>query len=704
MDISLRWINQYLSPGDLTAHEADELLTATGFPLEEVRPLPSGDTFLDVEVTSNRGDCLCHVGLAREIAASAAAATPRRLKLPPFKLSRGRGPVADQLTLRNTTPEVCPRFTARVIRGVKVGPSPAWLAERLEAVGQRPINNIVDVTNFITFELGHPCHVFDLARLAGRTLEIRYARDAEPLTTLDGKARKLRKTDLVVADSERAQSLAGVIGGQDSEVTDQTVDIVLEMATWDPVTVRTAARAHNIRTDASYRFERGVSPLEIPDAAARAAALILEVAGGELADGMLDEGAPLPEPRSVDMRPSRCEEILGDTIPVAEMIHNLRALEISVEQIDDDTLRCEIPPFRGDLSREIDLIEEVARTRGLDAVPVAEMLALRVQPPQEEQRALREIGSVLTGLGFYETVTFSFVSPAAAEPFTPNGLAAISVDDDRRGAEPTLRPSVLPGLLACRRANQHAQADPPGGVRLYERSAVFAEKPGKHGPETDEHRRLAMLMDVPGTGRKRSEDDLQTGVRQLRGVIEALARAMAGPDARLDLDPHSPSCSAFDASACAKVMLAAGPESPRRNIGWIGLIAPGVLKQYDLQIPAVAAELEIDALVHFYPPKAAVNPLAQFPGIERDLSLVLDERAQWAEVERIVRDASPDKMESLAFVGVYRGQQVGKGKKSLTLRVRFRDEERTLRHEEVDPQMDALIQRFRNDLNAEIRA
>ncbi|MCC5786870.1 MAG: phenylalanine--tRNA ligase subunit beta [Phycisphaerales bacterium] len=703
MDISLRWINQYLSPGNLTADEADELLTAAGFPLEEVRQLGSGDTFLDVEVTSNRGDCLSHVGLAREIAASASASTPRRLKLPPSKLPRGHGPVAEQLTLRNTTPEVCPRFTARVIKGVKVGPSPTWLAERLEAVGQRPINNIVDVTNYITFELGHPCHVFDLARLAGQTLEIRYARENEPLTTLDAKARKLRKTDLVVADAERAQSLAGVIGGQDSEVTGDTVDIVLEMATWDPVTVRTAARAHNIRTDASYRFERGVSPLEIPDAAARAAALILEVAGGELCDGMLDEGAPLPEPITVDMRPSRCEKLLGDTIPVAETIHALRALEISVDQIDDDTLRCEIPPFRGDLTREIDLIEEVARTRGLDAVPVAEMLALRIQPPQDEQRALREVGSVLTGLGFYETVTFSFVSPAAAQPFTPEGLSAINVDDDRRGAEPTLRPSVLPGLLACRRANQHAQADPPGGVRLYERSAAFAEKLGKGRPETDEHRRLALLMDVPGKSRKRSSDDLQTGVRQLRGVIESLARAMAGPDARLDLEPDAPPHTGFDPGACARVMLASGPDAPRRHIGWTGLIAPDVLKQYDLQIPVVAAELEIDALVHFYPPKSAVKPLAQFPSIERDLSLVLDERTGWAQVEKLVLDASPDKMESLAFVVVYRGEQVGKGKKSLTLRVRFRDDDRTLRHEEVDPQMDALVERFRKELSAEIR-
>ncbi|MEZ6244027.1 MAG: phenylalanine--tRNA ligase beta subunit-related protein [Phycisphaerales bacterium] len=297
MDISLRWLNKYLAPGDVTADEADEALTHAGFPIETRETLASGDVRLDVEVTSNRGDVLCHVGCAREIAASGVASKPRQLMAPPIDRVPTQGKVSEALTLENREPGVCPLFTARVIRNVKVGPSPAWLIEALESVGQRSINNVVDVTNFITFELGNPCHVFDLKKLAGAKLVIRFANDGEALTTLDAKPRKLVKTDLVVADAQRPQSLAGVIGGADSEVDDSTTDVALEMATWDPVTIRTTARRLGIRTDAGHRFERGVDARTIEDAARRAAALICELTGGTLCDGELADGARSPRTR-----------------------------------------------------------------------------------------------------------------------------------------------------------------------------------------------------------------------------------------------------------------------------------------------------------------------------------------------------------------------------------------------------------------------
>lgn len=691
MDISLNWLNRYLSPAGLTAAEADQILTHAGFPIEETREMPGGDVFLDVEVTSNRGDCLSHIGLAREVA----TCTDRALKIPEISdPATASGSVGDLLGLENTTPQVCSLFTARVIRGCKVGPSPAWLVELLEAIGQRSINNVVDVTNFITFELGNPCHVFDLSKLAGGKLIIRWAKAGELLTTLDGKDRKLKADELVVADAQRAQSLAGVIGGADSEVDESTVDVVLEMATWDPVTVRTASRRHQVRTDASFRFERIVDPRTIDSAARRAAALICELTGGQLCEGVLSEGPELPETTTVSLRPSRCRDLIGIDISDDEMGDLLRGLEIGVEPGPDGSLTCTIPPHRTDLYREIDLVEEVVRTKGFDHIPIQDRLNLIVPHPQESERAVREIGSILTGLGFYETVTFSFVGRKRAKEFLREGLKTVEVDDDRRKAEPTLRPSVLPSLLTCRKANQDGQVSVPGGIRLFEMSAVFAED--AQG-QSSEHRALAMLIDVPGAGKKRSFDDKQAGVRQMRGVVETIVRAMAGPNAKVDFEPGSAPIAAYDAQACAQVMLDGAA------LGWSGLISAAELGAADIEVPVVAAELDLDSLVSRFPTMNAIEALPAYPGIERDLSLVVDEQVTWSQVALLTQSAKLELCEGFAFVGAYRGKQVGPGKKSLTMRLKFRDSSRTLRHEEVDPQVQTLVAAAKDRLEATLR-
>jgi phenylalanyl-tRNA synthetase beta chain len=313
---SVAWLNRYLSPPTLTAEEAEHVLTHVGFPIESREALPSGDTRLDVELTSNRGDCLCHVGLAREIA----AATGRALVVPPPpKVAPSGTKVGSVTSVENLAAGTggCPRFTARVIRGVKVGPSPKWLADLLEAVGLRPISNVVDVTNFINFELGHPCHVFDLDALAGHRLIVRRARANEAVTALDGRTHRMNPDELVVADAEKAVSIAGVMGGLESGVSAKTTNVLFEMATWDPVAVRRAARRLDIRTDASHRFERYVDARDLEWASLRAAALIAELGGGELLEGMIDAGGGVPLPRRtvIVLRPARVEHVLGMAVP-----------------------------------------------------------------------------------------------------------------------------------------------------------------------------------------------------------------------------------------------------------------------------------------------------------------------------------------------------------------------------------------------------
>jgi len=696
MNISLSWLNRLLTPGDVTAAEADHVLTFAGYPVESIDELACGDTMLDVELTSNRGDLLSHLGCAREIVAATSASKVRTLNQPEHANPAIGKPIGADLTLTNNEPGVCPLFTARLVRGVTVGQSPKWLSDLLEAVGQRSINTVVDITNFITLELGNPCHVFDLNKLDGNQLNIRYAKAGESLITLDGKAYKLSADDLVVADANKPVSLAGVKGGKSSEVDSSTTDVVFEMATWGPVLVRTAARRHAIRTDASYRFERIVDARTIDAAARQAVAMICELAGGELAEGVLEEGGELPTTEPISFRVDRCTILLGLDISQADVQKHLEAHDVRVEDAGEGVLRCVPPAFRPDLEREIDLIEEVARTAGYSQIPESPTIEVSVRHPQESERARRELHRVLTGLGFYETVTFSFVSAAAATPWITPGLEAVGVDDDRRGSEPILRPSVIPSLLTCRKANASGQVRVPGGVRLYEMSAVFAQTPKK---ESVERRTLTLMLDAEGVmpGKKAKPEQLQSALRAIRGAVEHIARAMAGVNAKVVVNAIEPSCLGWQGGAFGEVLI------DGNTIGVLGLVSGDVRHAADVDIPVAAAELDLDALIAMYPPRTSVEPLPAFPAIERDLSLILDEATPWAEVDGLIRGSALEHFESLDYVGSYRGKQVGSGKKSVTLRMRFRHPSNTLRHEDVDPQMSRVIERATKDLGAEIR-
>lgn len=693
MNISLAWLLSYLDSSPLTAAAVEHALTHTGFPIESQTNLSDGDVRLDVEITSNRGDCLSHVGLAREVAAK----LNLPLRAPSSPMRKSATPVGAAVSLSNDVPECCPRFIVRVIRGVKVGPSPKWLSDRLEAAGQRPINNVVDITNFINLELGNPCHAFDLAKLAGNRLQVRWAKTGESLTTLDGKSRKLKPDELVVADGERAQSLAGVMGGGDSEVSSSTTDVVLEVATWDPVTVRRAARRHGLRTDASYRYERVVPAATLEAASRRGAALIAEVAGGEILSGALVAGPASDEPQRVKFRPRRCTDVLGYAMPVDDMVRLLGRLGIESGPLGrgGEELLCTIPPHRADLTREIDLIEEVGRVNGLDVVPMLDKLPIRVRPPQASEEAQAELARVLTGLGFFETVTFSFVSRPHAQLFLSTGDSAVEVDDERRAGEPALRPSILPGLLECRRKNLHARVRVEGGVRLCEFSATFNKAVSGAASES---RRVALLLDVPGEGRMWSIPKRQFGIRVMRGAIERMAQALGGSEAIITIQPAAPTSPAWDRNFYGDILLQG------RRVGAIGMFASETLAAFDLDLPVVGAELDMASFIALYPPRAAVSALPAFPGTERDVSIIVPERIAWSDIEAAASAHRKAPLEKIEFVTTYRGEQAGKGNKSVTLRLSFRDPGRTLRAEEADAPTAALVEALKQSFGAVVRA
>ncbi len=670
-------MNDYLDP-PASAEEQAECLTRAGFPMasREDVALPGGakDIRQDIELTSNRGDCLSHIGLAREVA----TISGRRLKPPEPAVKSGRPKAASIVSVENREKDLCPLYTAGIIRGVKVGPSPEWLQERLIARGDIPRNNIVDASNFVLFELGQPTHVFDLATLKGPKIIIRRAKPNEPFLPIgEGAAEvKLSEQDLVIADAERAVAIAGVKGGALTAVTNATRDILIEAATFAPAAVRATGRRLGISSDSQYRFERGVSPGQIDLAATRLAELILQLCGGELCEGVVSDGTPIPPQRRITMRCDRCRAITGVPISDDQMRDSLARLELA-PKLERGMIHCTIPHPPLDLEPEIDLIEEVARIHGLEKIAGGETIQVRIAPPQSTELARRAVNDALVGMAYVETVTHSLVSEQSAAAFLPPGMTALRIEDVRAGAEPVLRPSILPSLL---RVFAHNRDNGVDDVRLFETASTFALMNDMHLERVN----LALL--APGG---------DESLREVRGAIDRLVRIVRGRSVAVEAEQQH-------------VMPWFAPGAVLRIgndvLGLCGMLPASVTKFFGLSIPMVCAEIGLpEHYRHFPPDTNAVAPPA-FPSIERDVSAILDDRTAWAHVREAVLALRLQHAEEIGFVTVFRGKQIGAGKKSLTLRIRFRAADRTLKHEEVDPQMQKVMDMLKATFRADIRA
>lgn len=671
---SVNWLNDYLDP-PADAQEQASLLTRAGFPLEGRQDFPNGDIQQDFEMTSNRGDCVCHIGLAREIA----AISGRKLKLPKPKINSSSSPASEYISVTNTQPKKCPRYTARVIRGLKVGPSPKWLADKLTSINQIPRNNLVDATNFVLFELGQPTHVFDLAKLQGSKIIVRMANKDEPFLPIgDGAASvKLSEQDLVIADANRAVAIAGVKGGAETAVSDTTTDIIIEAATFDRITVRNTSRRLNIASDSSYRFERGVHAGQIDNAADRLVELILDLCGGELCEGIVEDGEPIPQRIPVSMRHERCRKILGVDISTEQMVKWLDALEFQ-PVVDGDLIKCLAPIYRFDIEREIDLIEEVSRMFGHDNIPVTETMQIRIAPPQPIQMARQAVASALVGMGFIETITHSLISDKAAEPFVPKGMETLRVDDDRAKAEPVLRPSIIPSLLRIRTHNRDNGVD---NLKLFESASTFGNSNGKHY----ENFRIALTTDI---------DDKKDGLRPMRGIVNRLAEVLLGPDVSVTLELCN-DIAWLEPGAIVKIN--------NKPMGMMGLLSPMVASQFDIDKPIAVAELDLPELYENYPPEKEASALPTFPVVNRDISAIVKDDLAWSEIDSAINKLNIDLLEAVEFVTTFRGKQIGDGKKSVTLRLRFRAQDRTLTHEDVDIQFEQVVSALKTQINAEIR-
>lgn len=669
MKVSLNWLTDYV-PIEVPAFELAELLMNVGLEVDSIDETDA-DLVLDVEVTSNRSDCLGHIGIAREIA----AATGRALTLPALSDVPTVGNVAEHTRVDVEVPAFCPRYTARLIRNVKVGPSPRWMVERLEAVGLRSINNVVDATNYVMMEYSQPLHAFDFDKLAGGRIVVRHAREGEQIVSIDETVCKLQPWMGIIADAEKPVAVAGVMGGLATEVSDATVTVLMEAAQFDPLTNRRTSRALGLMSESSYRYERGIDPVALEAASLRACELILQTSpGAELLGGLCDAWAEPWQAPQVTLRTARTNKLLGMDVPAERQVEILAALDLQ-PQLDGGTIVCTVPPHRADIRMEVDLIEEVGRVFGYDHVPTGSTVTHRVNPPAPIEAARKAIGQVLTGAGFFEAITFTFADDAEAELF--GWSKPLSVDKRVRKTNNLLRQSLLPSLLRARKTNQDAGVE---GVRLFELASVFPPGEGDDGLPA-EHVQLALIAD----------GELPT----IRGALEAVLNRF-DPDARLTVEAAE--VAGFAPGASARLLV------DGKVWGEMGVVDAKAADHYGLTAAPVAGAVRLGTLLALGQAVRQYTPVPRQPAIERDLSVVVDEALTWANLVETVRAAAGDLCESVAYVGAYRGKQLGPGRKSVTLRLTYRDTQRTLTHEEVDEQVKPVLEAVQSAHGAELRA
>lgn len=682
-----------------TDHEGIWVLpedAVVGTPIAEYLGLT--DTVIDLEITPNRPDCLSMVGFAREVGAMYGL----DWREPAAQLEEADEPIEGQVSVTIDDAERCPRYTARLIKGVKVGPSPDWLVERLTAIGQRSINNIVDVTNYVLFELGQPLHTFDFDTLdledGAAHIIVRAAQDGEKLVTLDETERELTNDMTVIATPKRAVALAGVMGGFDSEVTDATVNVLLETAAFSPAHTSRTSRNLGLISESSLRYERRVDDMDVDERADYAAALIAEVSGGTVCSGIVDEWpAGTPEERVLAFRIERFQKMMGEAIPVEFVTDCLDRLGCIVTDEGEGVLRVVAPTFRPDLEREIDLYEEVLRLYGMDRIPStlpAGRGRLGVRTPQQLVDA--KLHATLSACGMNETMTYSFAAADDVEKLRMNeeGLGeAAELINPMNAEQSCMRRTIVPGLL---RSVAYNQSRGVSNIQLYEIGTVFSAREGAAQPK--ERRKLAGVlagaMGPAAWNNAPAAFDFFDG----KGVLESIARELALSKVRFK------ALSAEEAPHLqpgrAAQMLSGGDV-----VGWVGEIHPLAADAFEAAAPVVAFELDMAVLERAARPARDYVDVPQFPAVARDAAFVVDESVTNEKLMQCMTSAGGKLLEGVQLFDVYRDEErIGAGKKSMAYSLTYRAADRTLTSEEVDKAHDRLVKKVSNATGAEQRA
>jgi phenylalanyl-tRNA synthetase beta chain len=670
-----------------------------GTPLADV--LPIADDVLELEITPNRPDCLGVYGVARELHAACegtAAAAP--LSPPPWSEDPGSpGPLAGAEVVVEC-PDLCPRFTARVFEDVTIGPSPPWLKARLMAAGQRPINNVVDVTNYVMLATGQPLHAFDLDRLAGATLTVRRAREGEQVRTLDGQTRTLDEQMIVIEDAEGPTSIAGLMGGAHSEVEPSTTRVLLEAATWSGPSVHRASWRLGLRSEASSRFEKGLQPEQCMHAQALATRLLVECAGARVAPGTIDVSTPPPAPLALRLRESRVRAILGIAIAVERQAQILRSLDFAVESAADG-LDVIVPALRrDDVTREIDLIEEVARIDGVDRLP-ATLPARRGAAGRlsHAQRIRRRAEDAMASRGLHEIVGWSFAEPALLDRLLlaedSELRQVVRLENPMSDAQSIMRPTLLGSMLD---AAQHNVARNGADVALFESGTVY--RAAAHARGADEHHALGVLLSGSPAPRSWRGEPLAADFFSAKALLAALLE---------ELHVHWSVAQAqwpFLHPGRSAAVLARDADSKPVQLGFLGELHPLVAASWDLPHSGsehtAAFAIDLGELAACAPEEIAFHSFATVPPLRQDLAVTLPEDVTARQVLHAVRNAGGETLESAEVFDVYTGSQVGEGRRSLALALSFRAVERTLTDEDVAPARERIVQALQ-ELGGELR-
>ena len=667
---------------------------AVGTSILEV--LAIDDAVLELDLTPNRSDCLSMLGVAYEVS----AILGHEVTLPDVKAETlGSGaPVkaADRISVEITAKEHCSRFAARLIEGVRIGPSPQWMQNRLMAAGIRPINNIVDITNYVMLEYGQPLHAYDADKVANGHIDVRLAKPGETLVTLDDIERKLEPHMLLVTDGTKPLGLAGVMGGAESEVTAETTRILLESAKFDGGTVRRTSRQLGLRSEASLRFEKEVNPEAVIPALNRAAALMAELAGGQVAEGVVEAAAGQHEPVRIELTVGRINDYLGTKLSVQEVTDIFARLGFQVETLEQDGLLVHVPGRRGDITRQVDLIEEVARLYGYDNIPTTLMHGVTTPGALTKgQRVRRLTRALLTGSGLHEAITYSFTHPEQIAAFTGayGDAKPVALSMPMSEERSVLRTSLIPHLIDAAVYNRNRNND---DIALFEIGRVFLTQEETLTRQPEEKLLLAAML-----AGKRSETHWsgkadEVDFYDLKGIFEAFAAYLGIRG--LSYEPAQPE--GYHPGRTARIVATSGGE--RRVVGTIGQLHPALQQQKDLADTYVF-EVELDVLTELADERIAYKPLPRYPAIGRDMALVVDTAVPVGRMEEKAREVAGELLESIQVFDIYTGERLGGGKKSVAFSLVYRTPERTLTDEEVSELHGRVVAALETEFGAELR-
>ena len=648
-------------------------------PGDDIRPVVGlDDHVVEFEITPNRPDCLSVIGLAREV--SATFDKPCLFHQPEVK-GGAEGVLPELLDVETPDPDLCPRYTARMVRNVKIAPSPKWMRERLRANGVRPINNIVDITNYVMLEYGQPMHAFDYRYVKGGKIIVRRARAGEELTTLDGNVRKLTPDMLVIADNTRAVGLAGVMGGMNSEIVSDTVDVVFESANFDGACIRKTALALGMRTEASAKFEKGLDILNTLPAVDRACELVELLGAGEVVDGVIDILNYVPQPRTLPVEPDKINALLGINVSENVMYTTLQKLGFTTVK---ERGMIQVPSWRMDVEGMADLAEEVARFYGYNNIP--DTLSSGLNPRRgwsPVQQAENAIGAFCRGLGYSEIITYSFISPGyydkinlpADSPLRESVKILNPLGEDTS----IMRATTLPSMLEILARNNHYRNK---SVTLYELGRVYFAKNDGSGM-ADEPKILSLGAYGP-----------DMDFYGIKGAVEAVLEGLRIENVRYEAESGNPS---YHPGRCAKVY------SGQRLLGVLGQIHPAVAANYDVDCPLYAAELPFDALFASMGGAPVYQPLPRFPAVTRDISLVCDAKTSVGALEDCIRRGAKGLLKTVSLFDVYTGPGIPEGKKSAAFSLELRADDRSLTAQEADEDVQGILALLKSELNAVLR-